>query len=80
MPIPELETLTLTRPQFVDGSGGMTDTKVQYSAGFTNRAHWHDCAHGMNEVDRVLMTSEDFFGPGGLMWFPRSRPKADIDF
>ncbi|MBB6584834.1 cupin domain-containing protein [Ralstonia solanacearum] len=73
LPIPELDVTILAKPLFADGSGGMTVSKVRYPAGFINKTHWHNCAHGMYVLDGVLVTSEGSFGPGSFVWFPEGK-------
>ncbi|MHA6894606.1 cupin domain-containing protein [Ralstonia pseudosolanacearum] len=70
LPIPELDASILTKPLFADGPAGMTISKVRYPAGFINKSHWHNCAHGMYVLDGVLVTSAGAFGPGSFVWFP----------
>lgn len=73
LPIPELDASILAKPLFADASGGMTVSKVRYPAGFTNKSHWHNCAHGMYVLDGVLVTSAGSFGPGNFVWFPEGK-------
>lgn len=71
--VPELDASILAKPLFADDSGGMTVSKVRYPAGFTNKSHWHNCAHGMYVLDGELVTSDGSFGPGSFVWFPEGK-------
>jgi hypothetical protein len=68
--IVELKTSIPAKPLFADGPKGMSVSKVRYPAGFINKSHWHNCAHGMYVLDGVLVTSAGLFGPGSFVWFP----------
>lgn len=68
--IPELESSILSKPLFLDNFTGMSIAKVRYPAGFTNKNHKHNCAHGMYVLDGILETSEGSFGSGNFIWFP----------
>lgn len=87
LPIPELAASILSKPLFADGPKGMSVSKVRYPAGFTNKSHWHNCAHGMYVLDGILVTSVGSFGPGSFVWFPEktvmfhgAQPDNDVTF
>ena len=70
LPIPELNASIFMKPLFLDGMTGMSISKACYKAGFMNKSHHHNCAHGMYVLDGILVTSAGSFGPGSFVWFP----------
>lgn len=69
-PIPELKHELPVKVLIDDPDTGMTVMKIIYEAGFINRWHTHNCAHGMYVLEGILKTHKGLFGPGEFVWFP----------
>ena len=85
--IEELGDSVLLKPCVEDEDTGMTVSKARYKAGFVNKSHTHNCAHGMYVLDGILRTSKGDFGPGEFVWFREGEvmfhgatPETDVDF